>query len=97
MSETKHTPGPWVRRGADTYRWQIECGENPKKAIVVARITTPKGGIPVSDANANLIAASPEMLIALEAVLDDMGGPHERCSDATMDLVSAALKKAGAL
>ena len=62
----KHTPGPWFRRGADTYRWQVEAGENPKKAIVVARVTTPKGGAAVSDANGALIASAPELLAALE-------------------------------
>ena len=62
---SKHTPGPWFRRGADTYRWQVEAGENPKKATVIARVTTPRGGAVVRAANALLIAAAPEMLEAL--------------------------------
>jgi hypothetical protein len=69
MSQTKHTKGPWVRRGADTYRWQIETVGDVRKATVIARITTPsKGGPDASDANAHLIAAAPDMLEALEAI-----------------------------
>jgi hypothetical protein len=69
VTTNKHTPGPWVVRGADTYRWQIEHGE-VKTATVVARITTPrKGGAEASDANAHLIAAAPDMLEALEAAI----------------------------
>ena len=86
-----HTPGPWVVRGADTYRWQIEHGE-VKTATVVARITTPrKGGAEASDANAHLIAAAPDMLEAAEALIHRVAIPHD-CPE-RIALV-AAIKKA---
>jgi hypothetical protein len=88
MSQTKHTPGPWVRRGADTYRWQIETVGDVRKATVIARITTPsKGGPDASDANANLIAAAPDMLALLIESQANIGGDWRERRD-------AAIKKA---
>lgn len=63
MEQAKHTPGPWeIREGtyghASTYDWQI----------------VNKDGEYVCDgdgeANARLITAAPELLDALQAVLD---------------------------
>ena len=94
MSDAKSTPGPWVRRGADTYRWQIETAGSPKTAIVVCRITTPsKGGIAASNANAALIAAAPDLADALEALLHVIGGASGPFAG-TIAAARAALKKA---
>jgi hypothetical protein len=93
----KHTPGPWVVRGADTYRWQIEHGD-VKAATVVARVTTPrKGGTDASDANAHLIAAAPDMLDVLESILCDSyicDAIRESGNRGVIDDVRAAIKKA---
>jgi hypothetical protein len=70
-NETKWTKGPWVLRGADTYRWQIETKNAPRKATVVARITTPsRGGAQASDANARLIAAAPDLCASVRELYD---------------------------
>lgn len=94
---SKHTSGPWVIRTAATYRSQIEAINGKGRADIVARITTPKGGAEASDANANLIAAAPDMLSALEAVeawwnAHGINGDHR--TDAFCDLARNALKKA---
>jgi hypothetical protein len=91
----KHTPGPWVVRGADTYRWQIEHGD-VKTATVVARVTTPpKGGTDASDANAHLIAAAPDMLEALEDAVEAATWDRDvEIPSSLRDQMIAAIKKA---
>jgi hypothetical protein len=42
MTTTKHTPGPWAIRTAATYRSQVEAIGPKGRAVVVARITTPR-------------------------------------------------------
>ena len=69
MSETKHTPGPW--------RYNIETGYRKidvvtaENANLIAEL--PFSGSMAPEANARLIAAAPDMLEALEAVI----GSHE--------------------
>jgi hypothetical protein len=90
-NETKWTKGPWVLRGADTYRWQIETKNAPRKATVVARITTPsRGGAQASDANARLIAAAPELFAALDTFMR-LGTMNDQTA---IDAARAALAKA---
>jgi hypothetical protein len=75
-TDIKWTPGPWTLRGADTYRWQIETAHAPRKAMVIARITTPtRGGAAASDANARLISTAPDLYAALEWAMDQIGRP----------------------
>jgi hypothetical protein len=105
-NETKWTAGPWVMRGADTYRWQVETASAPKKAIVVARITTPsRGGAAASEANARLIAAAPEMAEAIRSARSDLvdlltgkcEGGHPDIDDQTrrdLQAIADALKAA---
>lgn len=56
----KHTPGPWISRQPE--KW---CGRY--------RVETPAGieiaAVPQDEANARLIAAAPELLDALEAII----------------------------
>jgi hypothetical protein len=80
MSESKHTPGPWVvEYSRDYYRRDRPIGINaPNDAGVpgaVGHIVRRNGiGLPSSDrakANARLIAAAPDLLSACEAMLLD--------------------------
>ena len=59
MTEAEHTPGPWhIMEGTD---WVIVSPE-----VSVAAVYTPRGVREVRQANANLIAAAPDLLEALE-------------------------------
>lgn len=68
--EAKHTPGPWLvddKSSNDVYRYVLaECDDiHP-----VARVTL--DGIrhdSVAEANARLIAAAPELLAAIQAMM----------------------------
>src|SRR5438105_8386535 len=77
----KHTPGPWIvneltrRGGSGLYRWHISTEEG-RDAEVIA--TVPAPGVdtshdlsdPVAEANAYLIAAAPDLLAALQVLVN---------------------------
>lgn len=76
MSEAKHTPGPWQRHGSHIYT------ADPERAIL-AQVFNPgkrPGDYPLTE-NANLIAAAPELLGALEdcCVIAKPGNPASCC------------------
>lgn len=81
MSEkVKHTPGPWSLKG--NHPWMVECPSNfPGAKGKVAEV----GYLP----NARLIAAAPDLLAALQAVVR----VADRKTD-EFDLAHAAIKKA---
>lgn len=61
---TKHTPGPWELSEGNTSLW-AKSPWNARVRIAEIKRHSPMNGID-SDANARLIAASPELLEALE-------------------------------
>jgi len=70
MSESKHTPGPWRVQRETTYPLFTVWGHAPNAAetpLLVAKN--------ISEANARLIAAAPDLLAAAKACLahDDAG------------------------
>lgn len=65
MSEQKHTPGPW-RTEVDIFRERLEIRSEDGNRIAVCMHDFPMS-MQTHDANANLIAAAPEMLAELEA------------------------------
>lgn len=91
MSTTKHTPGPWVLNG-NSGKQVVVVGDN--------EIIAPNGSWNHSDeqdfADARLIAAAPELLEALEAVLRfDANMPGEYKHDVTLAIkVRKAISKA---
>lgn len=95
--QTKFTPGPWRSVGRCIHAPVLALG-NPTSAIAFALDCGAKSGrAPEVKANADLIAAAPEMYTALEAVINsDMAMREEdegRISD-TLSVVRAALVKA---
>jgi hypothetical protein len=100
MTTHQHTPGPWALAGgcdfivstvATQERFNIFCG-NP--AIVCQFFEENCGGVCLDfenkEANARLIAAAPELLEALEAMLNGYGGELPK-----LDAIAfAAIKKA---
>lgn len=83
MSETKHTPGPWIGAGPSfgdqlprytteiVTEWEDEDDQRPMICTLPFRHYDHE-----NEANARLIAAAPELLEALETclVLMDYGG-----------------------
>lgn len=84
MSEMKHTPGPWRTNGCYISSNYGEVGH----AYWVSSM--PDG---MSEANARLIAAAPELLEALQAIID---GPGLDCvpDNDVQALISSAIAKA---
>ena len=70
---SKHTPGPWCVRDLPTAQRYIGPsydGGAPSVAFVLARVNVPDERL---DADARLIAAAPELLEALQAMLREFG------------------------
>jgi hypothetical protein len=77
--ETKHTPGPWTVLKAEPLEqnaWHVGTGEDPSFADVICRVIdrgSPWSGVEGqanSEANAQLIAAAPELLEALQRIVE---------------------------
>lgn len=68
MSDTKHTPGPWI---ADTLMIFPDNGDAITHAIAEIKCRNVDDREPY--ANAHLIAAAPDMLEALEYALNQAG------------------------
>lgn len=104
MSAPKHTPGPWAVGGIFE-----EDGENRRgitsddgtkyhRRILLAQVQVPTGlseHHPVVEANARLMAASPELLKACRAALYDEDKGWTLRPD-TAELLRAAIAKAEA-
>lgn len=70
MSDTQHTPGPWFAT-PDSYAVYERDGYGYRGDTMCA---LPGGDPAIRAANARLIAAAPELLAALQAVLPYLGG-----------------------
>lgn len=81
----QHTPGPWRYDYAPGY-----CGEllAPNGTTLAEFVTEP------SEADARLIAAAPELLEALNAMLTHMGMDEDEWNKVTFDQARAAIAKA---
>jgi hypothetical protein len=87
MPERKWTPGPWEREDTEDYAEIYQAGMRPASPIALV-------GKP---ADANLIAATPELLEALKAVEADavgIGSGENAISDKTRSMVEAAMTRA---
>jgi hypothetical protein len=99
MSESKHTPGPW------TVDWSDDGPLIYTGDLLIASVSGSTEHIEVpgldeqtTEANASLMAAAPDLLAALERVLEH-GEPlnlyHERSEDAeVVNQARAAIAKA---
>jgi hypothetical protein len=96
------TKGPWVAEGAGGGYLYVSA--NYGEFVTIAKIPVPIHSIPYplaeAEANARLIAAAPDLLEALQAVLNDchdldMVPSNERGRDiGAFDMAVAALAKA---
>lgn len=75
----KHTPGPWRVGPIDDTR--VEDAHGNEVAQIDGDYNQPETW-PLMEANARLIAAAPELLLALNELLDAYSKPDERlCCD----------------
>lgn len=101
MSE--HTPGPWTNKEHSTFVWSVHgnvcaCGD-PHASGHVGYTECGVGcqWLGEAVANAHLIAAAPDMLAALKALVDADNAPlvmSDAHSVVLMDNVRAAIAKA---
>lgn len=93
--ETKHTPGPWVYEESSGY---VRCHDGSAVADAYESLEKPQ-----SDINGRLIAAAPDLLHALETLVNaayNIGGENvtgwERLEHAADAGVAAVVKATGA-
>jgi hypothetical protein len=104
--DTKHTPGPWsdVKHtfDADANHWTVEVHANSGFIFDLVRECEEEDEYNEHIANARLIAAAPELLDALETLLEefvnrmDVDYPGERLAQFQPEVkkAEAALRKA---
>jgi hypothetical protein len=92
MSDSTHTPGPWRIGDAGKTVFGPKTDQPAPITIATLQGATPRCGIAERAANKYLIAAAPDLLAALEAV---MGGPScEPIPSSARVLALAAFAKA---
>jgi hypothetical protein len=92
MSEAIHTPGPWTVEFKSFGRGVIQAGEirDARDNVVTHIGVTDESGI----ADARLIAAAPELLAALEKLLNATNDIESLSGCSERDLASKAIAKA---
>lgn len=69
--QRQYTPGPWIRSGRDEPVWPADQSiGSPSENSIVATVRFQEDGTHI--ANAHLIAAAPDMLAALKALVSDI-------------------------
>jgi hypothetical protein len=89
--QPKHTPGPWFakRAGGDGYfEWYV--GRDGENCSIAEDIADPMTRDP-SEANAHLIAASPDLLESLKMMLEGgLEGPTPQAIDTALAAIAKA-------
>ncbi len=92
---TKHTPGPWVVRGQGT---PLLCVTDHDSAYIVDRFTLPSFRPDEErEANARLIAAAPDLLVACKMAAERLhrfAGSFPRTPGDLLDVLDKAIAKA---
>ena len=91
MSNTQHTPGPWSITESSEHWGRINCTITSQDGDVA---TSWQQGTTLNRVNARLIAAAPELLSALNAMLTHMGMDEDEWNKPTFDQARAAIAKA---
>ena len=110
MSERKHTPGPWLLE-PPSEEWTVDCDRSVVASSVQAVCSKRRpdpvcfvvqtdrymigDGDPEMDANARLIASSPDLLASLFEILNyDGGAVHALADPYVMERAEAAIARA---
>ena len=97
MSAAKHTPGPWSAGVRSGNFIDITHSNNQPGAITRAlcRVQARQSWVAEAEANARLIAAAPELLAALEAMLEQLSkGPYAFKDSGALYSTRSAVEKA---
>lgn len=93
---SKHTPGPWLTTESTEHWGRVNV--TVQAAFTANEIATAwQGTTDVNRANARLIAAAPDLLEALELMLDrfrDTEGSHGQWEEEATENARAAIAKA---
>ena len=92
MNEIKHTPGPW--HWDDTV-WDYDPEQQAPWLVDGNDDRVLSGEIQCNEANARLIAAAPDMAMALELIAADADAGNSRLTSGVRMALDAALIKAG--
>jgi hypothetical protein len=88
MNQSKHTPGPWNVDGDATVYGPRFSIANDKEQIGIFEVADCKGYKQEREANARLIAAAPDLLLALERLV------HPMADDEDLDYARGIISKA---
>ena len=77
MNQSKHTPGPWNVDGDATVYGPRFSIANDKEQIGIFEVADCKGYKQEREANARLIAAAPDLLLALERLAHPMADDED--------------------
>ena len=93
---SKHTPGPWevvedIRDEDEEFQYTAGFDICSYDGVSVVGCEGISGGSEVERANANLIAAAPDLLKALIDYLDDTMGDPEPCRKAIAKALGESL------
>lgn len=88
---SKHTPGPWVFQAHDHWLPAVVIGESVWHAGLVTGRERPGE----HEANARLIAAAPDLLAALKALLPWVAAPPSDSAEAWRAAQAAIAKAEG--
>ncbi|MFM5431434.1 hypothetical protein ACET9P_11135 [Aeromonas veronii] len=90
---SKHTPGPWERsKKTDGNWWHIGAGNQAVAAVHAASKKRNEPYASMFEANANLIAAAPELLAALEEAVETIEWMNG-CSSPARNEVEEAIRE----
>ncbi|EIN1803827.1 hypothetical protein LOH90_004331 [Salmonella enterica] len=92
MKEFKGTPGPWVASTTDRSIGPVSRDDDQSYGMIfpIAWVEF-DGNQEYQQANANLIAAAPELLEALQFIINDCSRMIPKCAE---DKANAAINKA---
>lgn len=71
MKDTKHTPGPWICTGGRSVVDNLLISEQQDTTFSLAVIPNKYRPKALNEANAKLIAAAPELLEALQELINE--------------------------
>ena len=92
MKEFKGTPGPWVRESAGRGIGPVGADDDQSYGMVIPVAYVDFGeSDEVQNSNARLIAAAPELLEALQFIINDCSRMIPKCAE---DKAIAAINKA---
>lgn len=90
---SRHTPGPWKSRVVNGKRCVVQSGSQCLLPGCVAVIDT-DGDHPTAQADAQLIAAAPDLLNACKAMLRAFGNCGSPLQQNAADLAAQAIRNA---